>query len=239
MANRYTTLSRVMDKIQRDPLFSGLTYEAVIDYYIDFVQYVGSPTSFDTKMAELTIINYRTGLPSDLVDVEQVMIDGSPARSATDTLHKFYGRVATTSNQSSDQSTKFRRPEDLTFKVEGGVLYASKEVGKITLIYKAIPLLDGEPAIDDSPNFIRALRAFIELEFLRVLWRNDKITADKVSDAQQEYAWAVGAYETHSRKLDLGKAESLLNSYKTLLIRDNEFNARFRNLGTKELIRNQ
>lgn len=101
--------------------------------------------------------------------------------------------------------------------------------------YKAIPVdEDGYPMIPDNPVFQRALRMFIEKEHARILYLNDKLDGNKFSKIEQDYWWAVGQWETDSRKLNLSKAEALFNSFRTLIVRDTEFNNRFRNDGAKE-----
>ena len=87
--------------------------------------------------------------------------------------------------------------------------------------------------IPDNPTLHRALQAYVELEYLKILWRNSKVTDKVYEDAKQIYAFAVGAYETDSRKIDLAKAEVITN-LSTLLLRRSEFINRFRNLGTVE-----
>ncbi len=44
---------------------------------------------------------------------------------------------------------------------------------------------------------------------------NDKLDGNKFSKIEQDYYWAVGQWETDSRKLNLSKAESLFNSFRT------------------------
>ena len=58
-----------------------------------------------------------------------------------------------------------------------------------------------------------------------------------LSKAQQEYAFAAGAAETDALRLNLSKAESFFNSYRTLIIRDNEFKRGWINDGHKEILK--
>ena len=77
---------------------------------------------------------------------------------------------------------------------------------------------------------------YIEKEHSYILYLNDKLDINKLNKIEQKYWWAVGQWETDSRKLNLSKAESLFNSFRTLLVRDTEFANRFRNDGAKERI---
>jgi len=226
------SLKVIADKILRDSLFNGLQFEAIIDYCVTFFGLVEVSELYFDAYAELDVVDYRAELPTDLVSINQVMVNNIPIRYATDTFHQFYKETAAVNNFDNDAGVK--KSADYTFKVQGDYIYTSVETGALKISYRAIPLdEDGVPMIPDNPALYRALKTYIELEYLRILWRNGKI-ADKIyTDAQIQYAWAVGAYETDARKLDLSKMEAITNM-NTLLPRRSEFINRFRNLGTVE-----
>ena len=123
MATRVTSIKVILDRILRNPIFSGLDYEAVVDYYIDFVGIVGVPDLFEDKMATLDITNYRATLPTDFMEPTQILISGIPARHATDTLHKFYNDVNSVPNDvNASTSGAFNRTGDITYTIQGGVI---------------------------------------------------------------------------------------------------------------------
>lgn len=238
MATRVTSIKIILDKILRDPLFIGLTYETVVDYYIDFVGIVGVPDLFEDKQVEIDVTNYRGVLPDDFMELTQVLIAGIPARHATDTLHKFYKDIEVVPNDVNILMTgAFNKTGDITYTIQGGYVYTSMRTGKINVIYQAVPIIDGMPAIPDDPTFMRAFKLYVEVEYMKILYRNKKIEKSVLDATEQDYCFAVGAYETSSRRLDLGKAEAFFNMWSTLLVRNNEFANRFRNLGTKEIMK--
>lgn len=229
---RYVSLKIILDKILRDSIFNGLTMDSAIDYCISFFSYVDVSELYVDKYAELTLQNFRCELPVDLVSINQVLFNNIPARYATDTFHSFYNDMGAGSN--FDPNKSIRVSADFSFKIQGDYLYSSIEHGTVRLSYKAIPIdEEGFPLIPDNPTLHRALKANIELEYLRILWRNSKIPDKVYQDAQQLYAFAVGAYETDARKLDLSKSEVIAN-LNTILPRRSEFINRYRNLGTVE-----
>lgn len=229
---RYISLKNILDKVLRDSLFEGLKLEAAIDYCVRFFGIVDVPELYLDKQVTLDVTDYRVELPADLVSINQILVNNVPAREATDTFHNFYRDMETKSN--FDSTTEMRRTADLTVRVQGDYLYISIETGTVKISYKAIPIdEDGMPMIPDNPTLHRALQAYVELEYLKILWRNSKVTDKVYEDAKQIYAFAVGAYETDSRKIDLAKAEVITN-LSTLLLRRSEFINRFRNLGTVE-----
>lgn len=228
-----TSIKVVLDKLLRDPLFNNINIEAVADYCIEFMQIVGVPDMLEEKLFEGTVEQFRCLLPNDYVETIQVLINNVPARYATDTFHNFYEDVK------GSQPKEYMPPSaDYSFKMAGDYIYTSIEKGKIKMVYRAIELdEEGYPTIPNDETFIRALRMYIEVAWIRTLWRAGKVSDKVYQDAQQSYAFAVGACETSMRRLDLSKAESFYNSYKTLIVRANEFYHRFRNLGTKEVLK--
>ena len=83
---KWTNLKIVADKILRDPIFIGLNFESIIDYFIDFITIVGVPELFDEKFTntEIPITNYRAILPDDFLEEIVVSIDQRVARTSTD-----------------------------------------------------------------------------------------------------------------------------------------------------------
>lgn len=242
----WTSIKVVADKILRDPLFIGLTYESIIDYFIDFIHIVGSPQLFDEKIAtsidsdtgllvnHIPITNYRAELPIDFVEEIQLEIDEHAARTATDTHAKYYNEIKDINyyRQFLDNVMEF------TYKISGNYIYLSKETGDLILIYKCVKTQDnvdsedyGYPMIPDDPVFILALQKYIELEYTKILFRSNKTTVNVLQIAQQDYAWAVGRYDTHSKRLTLGEMESISKMFRGLQQKTNEFKTRFKNLG--------
>lgn len=235
-AERYTSLKVVADRVHRNPLLNGISFEAILDYTIDFLHIVGVPAEFIDKLYEIEFIDYRAPLPEDFVESNQVIINDRVARYATDTFHNLYSELETTTNYALND--KLPRAADYAFSINNSYIYLSKEKGNLKMSYKAIPVdEDGWPLIPDNPVFFRALSLYIEKEHCRILYLNDKLSPDKFNKIEQDYYWAVGQWETDSRKLSLSKAESLFNSFRTLIVRDTEFQNRFRNDGEKERLR--
>lgn len=234
-AERYVSLKVVADQLHRNPLINGIAFEAIIDYTIDFLQIVGVPANFIDKLAVIEYDQYRAKLPEDYVECNQLILNGRPARWATDTFHEAYRDLKTTGNYDICNHD-LQRSADYTFTVNNSYIYLSREKGKIELSYKAIPVdeNDGFPLIPDDPVFQRALRMFIEKEHCRILYLNEKLDDQRFSKVEQDYYWAVGQWETSSRKLNLSKAESLFNSFRVLIPRDTEFKNRWRNDGAQE-----
>ena len=225
MAQQYTSIKLILDKIHRHPLLVDVSLETAVDYCIDFMRIVGVPNMFIDKIATVTLSNYKATLPSDFLELIQVRKNWSVMRASSDTFHLSQQRV--------DDALVI----DDTFTIQGGYIHSTIESGDIELAYRAINVDEqGFPMIPDNSNFTRALEAYIKVQHYSILFDLGKITQPVLFKAQQDYAWAVGAAETDARKLDLSKAESLFNSWRTLFIRDNEFYHSWKNDGGKQIL---
>ena len=203
-----------------------LTLETAVDYCIDFMRLVGVPDMFTEKVAVLDINNYRAALPEDFYQVNQVRTtEGNYFRYAGDTFH---------THKCFDNTANV----DLTYKIQGGVIITSIEKGCIEISYQAIAVdEEGYPMIPDNSSFTRAVQAYIKKEWFTILFDEAKISQQAFQQAQQDYAWAVGDCRSEFNRLTIDKAESLFNSWRTLIIRDSEHRRGFKNNGSKEYIR--
>ena len=235
---KWTNLRIVADKILRDPIFIGLNFETIIDYFVDFITIVGVPELFEDKFTatEIPITNYRATLPDDFLEEIVVQIDNKIARTATDA---YFGNYQEYEDTNPNEYFPDRRSEP-TYKIKGGYIYLSKKEGNLLLKYKCIATETDEtsedygiPLMPDDPVFTLALQSYIEVQFLKMLFRAGKINNQVLQMAQQDYAWNVGRYETHSRRLTYGDMESLSRQFKSILTRNNEFKTRFKNLGNR------
>lgn len=235
---KWTNLRVVADKILRDPTFIGLNFETIIDYFVDFITIVGVPELFDEKFTntEIQITNYRAILPDDFLEEITVQIDHKIARTATDT---YFGNYQEYEDTNPNDYFPDKRAE-ATYKIKGGYIYLSKKEGNLLLKYKCIATETdvesedyGVPLMPDDPVFILALQSYIEVQFLKILFRTGKINNQVLQLAQQDYAWNVGRYETHSKRLTTGDMETLSRLFKSILTRNNDFKTRFSHLGKR------
>ena len=258
MANNYTSLAVVADKILRHPMMAGISFEAIIDYAIDFMRIVQCAGFFEEKCSTIEIKDYKGLLPEDFYEVNQIRLsslanripkyeenyrvdeDGNKIPTGTYTQVgyediEYYKnksfRYATDTFHMSDVKSDV----DLTYKIQGGYLFTSIKEGTIELSYQAI-LLDKEgfPLIPDNSKFTRALQAYIKKEWFTILFDLGKLQAAIYQNAQQEYAWAVGACESEFQKMSLDKVESFYNSWSTLIPRRNQHQRFYSYNGSKQ-----
>ena len=221
MAEKYTNIRVILDKITKHPLLSSITLELAVDYTVDFMNIVGTPAIFTNAVAEIEVEKHRGQLPCDYVSLIQVKGKNGIYRHATNNFHLAPNQPAT----------------EQTFIIQGGYIFTSIPTDTLTMSYESISVdSDGYPLIPEDSKFTRALAAYIKKEYFTILFDMSRISQQVLYQAQQDYAFAVGACETDMLKLDLSKAESFSNSFRTLMVRTNEFQSGFSTLGSREVI---
>lgn len=228
MSEQYTNIRLILDKIMRHPLLQNIQLETAVDYTVDFMRIVGTPTMFEEKTAVLQVENCRAALPSDFHQMIQIRAsndDKNTFRYSGDNFH-----MTSLTNDCIE----------LTYKIQGGIIYTTMQEGEIEIAYEAI-LVDSEgyPLIPDNSSFTRALELYIKKQYFTILFDMGQISPASLQNVQTEYAWAVGDCQNEFNRLTIDKAESFYNSMRTLIIRDRQHRSGFRDNGSKELIKLQ
>lgn len=226
---RYISIKEVLDNLLDNPLLQNLTLERVVNYTVDFIRKVGMPKLYIEKTAKLEIKDYRALLPCDFYKVIQVRACkngyNQTFRSSTDNFHF-----------SEDKGHSY----DLTYKLQGQVIYTSIKEGTIELSYQAIPVdSDGYPMVADNSSFREALELYITKKRYKVLFDTGKIKGDVYNTTCQDYAWAVGQAQTSLIMPTIDELESITNSWNTLIPRVTEHRTGFINNGSKEILKQQ
>lgn len=223
MAQHYTKIKYILDKITQHPLLQDITLEQVVDQTVNFMRIVGVPKMFTEKVEKMHIVNYKALLPCDYYNVIQVRDrHNKPFRYATDNFHYHEG---------NDEN-------NLTYKIQGNMIFTSIRECDIEVAYSAIITdEEGYPLIPDNSSFTRALELFIKKHFFTILFDLGKISQAALQNAQQEYAWAVGDCQTEFNRIkSVDEMEAFFNNWRTLLIKDHHRSG-FVNSGNKEHIK--
>lgn len=220
MAEQYISIKNILDKLLRHPLMQDITLETVVDYTVDFMRIVGMPRMFTEKVETLTIDKYRAVLPCDYYKTIQLRTSGgNTLRYSTDSFH-----MANGSNNG-------------TYKIQGNIIYTSVESGELEIAYLAISTdKDGYPLLPDNSSFTRALELFIKKQWFTILFDLGKIQPAILDNVQREYAWAVGDCQTEFNRMSVDQAESFYNSWRTLILKENQHASGFAGDGSKQIL---
>lgn len=173
MANNYTSIKVVADRLLRHPMMAGISFEAIIDYTVDFMRIVQCCNFFEEKCNIVTINNYKGLLPNDFYEVNQIRLKSTTrkypiyeeiVRTDEDgniiTIdgmipptgqyeHTGYSSIEIPISKVFKYATdSFHMSEnkdcvDLTYKIQGGYIFTSIKEGEIEISYRAI-IIDDE-----------------------------------------------------------------------------------------------
>lgn len=230
--DKYISLRQVLDDILDHPMLKDVSFERAVNHTVHFMRIVGCPRMFEERVSLVNISNWRGALPCDFNDIIQVRTHSSCDR-------KNYGVFRHTTD-SFHMSENKQDSFDLTYKIQGNVIFTSIKEGVIEIAYNAFAVdSDGYPLIPDNSSFIRALELYIKKQHFTVLFDTGKINNAILNQTLQDYAFAVGQAQSDLVRPTIDQMESLTNSLNTLVTRVNEHRSGFVNNGTQEKIRLQ
>lgn len=229
----YISIRVILDSLLHHPLLQDLTLERAVAYAVDFIRVIGMAPIFTEKTAELEIENYRAALPCDYHEMIQV-------RTNHEKCGHSVGKVFRYSTDNFHMSDNKHEQADLTYKIQGRVIYTSIKEGTIEIAYRAIAVDDeGYPLIPDKSPFINALELYIKKKCFTILFDLGKINQAVLANVQQEYAWAVGQAQSDLIRPSIDEMQSITNSLNTLIPRANEHSKGFITDGSMERIKLQ
>ena len=222
----------------RHPLLRDVPFETILEYTLDFIQIVGCPSLFEEKTTVIKIEDWRGVLPCDYVSMIQVRtakkVDGIEPNHRS---HISYRYSTDSFHMSTEKPDVGRYGTDLTYKVQGYVIYTSTKDTDIEIAYNAIATDDeGYPLLPDNPSFLRALEAYVKKQQFTILFDLGKLQPAILQNAQQEYAFYVGQCQTDMIMPSIDQMESLTNLWTSLIARANEHSKGFINSGSKEYL---
>lgn len=230
--NNYISIREVLDNILSHPMLKDVSLERAVNYTVHFIRIVGMPRMFEEKTALINIENWRGSLPCDFNDIIQVRTHNSCNR-------KDYG-VFRYSTDSFHMSENKQGSNDLTYKIQGNVIFTSIKEGTIEIAYNAFKVdSEGYPMIPDNSSFISALEFFIKKKYFTILFDTGKINQAVYNQVCQDYAWYVAQAQSDLVRPTIDQMQSITNSLNTLIPRVTEHSRAFVNDGTQEQIRLQ
>ena len=230
--DKYISLRQILDDILDHPMLKDISFERAVNHTVHFIRIVGCPRMFEEKTALVEIENYRGLIPCDFNDIIQVRTHSSCDR-------KNYGVFRYTTDNFHMSENK-QNSFDLTYKIQGNVIFTSIKEGVIEVAYNAFAVdSDGYPLVPDNSSFISALELYIKKKHFNVLFDTGKISQAVYNQVCQDYAWAVGQAQSDLIRPTIDQMQSITNSLNTLIPRVSEHRSGFVNHGSAEMIKLQ
>lgn len=235
MESNYISIKQILDNVLVHPMLQDVTLERAVSYAVDFMRIVGMPTIFMEKVITLELVDNRVLLPDDFFEVIQIKMTSNKRtevfRSSGDSFHM---------DTPTDETLQSHALQELTYKIQGGVLITSVSTGTISLAYRAIPLdTDGFPLVIDNSPFTRALELYIKKQAFTILFDMNKIPMNVYQNTVREYAFAVAQASSSLTRLNIDQMQSFTNMWNTLIPRVTEHHNSFKTLGSQEKLKMQ
>lgn len=230
--DRYISLRQILDDILDHPMLKDVSFERAVNYTVHFMRIVGCPRMFEEKTALVEIENYRGMIPCDFNDIIQVRTHSSCDRKN----YRVFRHTTDSFHMSNNKQDSF----DLTYKIQGNVIFTSIKEGTIEIAYNAFAVdSDGYPMVPDNSSFISALEFYIKKKKFNILFDEGKISQAVWNQVCQDYAWAVGQAQSDLIRPTIDQMQSITNSLNTLIPRVSEHKSGFVNNGSAEMIKLQ
>lgn len=230
--DKYISLRVIMDNILDHPMLRDVSLERAINYTQSFIRILGCPRMFEEKTALVEIENYRGMIPCDFNDIIQVRTHSSCDRKN----YKVFRHTTDSFHMSDNKQDSF----DLTYKIQGNVIFTSIKEGTIEIAYNAFAVdSEGYPMVPDNSSFISALEFYIKKKRFNILFDEGKISQAVWNQVCQDYAWAVGQAQSDLIRPTIDQMESITNMLNTLVWRVTEHKSGFVNSGSAEKIKLQ
>ena len=160
--DRYISLKQILDNLLDHPMLREVSFERAVNHTINFMRILGCPKMFEEKTAIIEIEDYRGVLPCDFNEIIQVR-----THNTCDDNYKVFRYSTDNFHMSENKQDSF----DLTYKIQGNVIFTSMKEGTIEIAYNAFAIdSEGYPLIPDNSTFIRALELYIKKQCFTVLF---------------------------------------------------------------------
>lgn len=228
---KLVSIGNIIWKVMRNPLTQDITYEQAAEFALEFIRLINAPLSYTDEVQSLKLNEYKTYLPSNLINIRGVRytgIDGCQdaiaMRYATDLYH------ITNKEDSCDK--------EYTYVVQNCVLISSKKEGFVDISFTSISLDEqGFPLIPDNESYKVGLEYFILHKYLEPLWMMGKIQDKVFSYIEQKRHWYLGQAENSMRLQGMDHLESMMNALNRIIINDQAHENFYKKFGEKQYIK--
>ena len=246
MIYKYVSSREVIDKFFGDTGYNeDVPLADVIRWISEALDRIAVKMQYIRKIAGdksnplLKIVNYKAQLPCDFFQLEQLAINGFPAKPSNNTLFHAMGtdyssteslmqEIAQTyqdnfGNEFIIQSYNDSKTASIGYEYDINNNYITTNVkdGDVFMSYLAYPVdEEGFPMIPDDTYYLEAVATYIRRMLDYRLWRgNPKDGGYKAiyDDSNREWLWYVGAAKAAGLRQDPSTMESLVNSFVSMI----------------------
>lgn len=263
IVKNFVSSKAIIDDVYRNTAYQHALNYADCTYWIyECLGLLKQPLQFIRKVTgykdspNLDITNYRAELPCDFHYLEQIAVNGLPARYSGSTFHHLLsgsccGLDSATStdlfidnfgNAFSPQSSGITNNitnDVVTFDINDNYLTLSVREGKVCMAYLAFPTdAEGYPMIPNDVPYKVALTKYLMMKMSYLDWRKEPSNSGKKAlydhDAK-EWEWYAGKSTSDAKMPHPEQMQSIMNQVVRLIPNMQAHNNFFSDLGAQEL----
>jgi len=240
MIGQYISLKSIIEDFYGDTESSDLiNYENFIRWGVEALNKIGHPLQYRRRVTgsednpDLLITNYKAQLPCNIHKIEQLSVNGKPARYSTDSFHHLLsGECCGQSiNYPSGYSEGYyidgfgnefnagRFPLsnncEITYDVNSDCLTLSVKEGYVCIAYLEFPVdEEGFPLVPNEESYREAIVKYFTMKVDYINWRkNPSANGHKqlYDESSQQWMWYVGQASNKSKLHSVDQLESIKN----------------------------
>lgn len=230
--DKFVSLQVLIDRVMTWPLMEDLPLDVAIRTVVDTIRDIGNNLFLKEDTAYLTVSDYRTEIPDNIVDIVKVVhINGEDTVSSRDSMKTSSDPFFTSYN---DRGALAER-QTIAYKIQGKYIYTNFESGKIQVAFTCIPLdSDGIVMVPDRNSIIKAMEFSLIRDWYARKWAAKKLDYTTYKEMDREKMWYIGKASSDFMLENIDKRQALSNIANTLLSNNYYYGDDFRELGNKE-----
>lgn len=230
--SNFKSLKTILWTLLKNPLCQDMSYDDAAEWALECIKLLGAPIIYLNKLEILELTTYKAELPCDLLYLEGVKyLSGNDSKTSQ--------VMRESSNIYHLDTTEFSlRDTELTYSIQNGVIFTSRENGCIELSYRAIATdEEGYPLIPDNQKVELALEYYILSRYLEPLWMMGKITDKAFEYVQQKRYFYVPSAQNGINMPSIDKMETIMSGLNRLIVNTTAHSNTFKNFGNKEQLK--
>lgn len=240
MIGQYISIKSIIEDFYGDTESSDLiNYENFIRWGVEALNKIGHPMQYRRRVTgtednpDLLVTNYKAQLPCNIHKIEQISVNGKPARYTTNSFHHllsgeccgqsisypsgysegFY--IDGFGNEFNAGRFPYSSNCEITYDVNADCLTLSVKEGYVCIAYLEFPVdEEGFPLIPDEESYREAVVNYFKFKTDYITWRkNPSSQAHKAlyEDSKTEWLWYVGQASNKSKLHSVDQLESIKN----------------------------
>ena len=243
-----------------------INYENFIRWTVEALNKIGHPMQYRRRVTgpidnpNLKVENFRAQLPCNIYKIEQLMVNGKPARYATNSFHHLLGGECCNLNNTQPYGDNQNFAEgfyidgfgnefnagfpatsnscEITYDVNADCITLSEKTGEVCIAYLEFPFdEEGLPLVPDQESYRESLVRYFTMKLDYIGWRKNPNNSGRralYEDSKTEWMFYVGQASCAAKLHSVDQLESIKNQMLRTFQSYNHHSSGFKTLGESQ-----